>query len=125
MRSSRETELPAVYPMADVCQWLGHSPAVAARFDAQSRSEVADKAAKENTVHIEPPASIFPGSKMGPVVFKKGSKMGPVSDLQKSVVSRQESVNTHQNLDDLMDCDGLLMPRKIGEEGLEPPTFTV
>ncbi len=53
LRSSRETELLAVYPAADVCRWMGHSPSVAARFYAQARPEVAERATRENTVAHE------------------------------------------------------------------------
>jgi len=50
LRSSRETELLAVFPVADVCRWFGHSAAVAARFYAQARSEIADRASSERTL---------------------------------------------------------------------------
>ena len=53
LRSSRETELLSVYPAADVCRWMGHSPAVAAKFYAQARPEVAERAARELTVGAE------------------------------------------------------------------------
>jgi integrase len=73
LRSSRETELLAVYPVADVCRWLGHSPAVAARFYAQSRSDIADQATHRLTVEKV-------GSKTGPIDDKMGSKTGPIGD---------------------------------------------
>jgi len=70
LRSSRETELLAVYPAADVCRWMGHSPAVAARFYAQARPEIADRAATETTV--------LPGVEMGDTVGDLGVRMGAI-----------------------------------------------
>lgn len=52
LRSSRETELLATYPASDVCRWMGHSPAMAARFYAQARPEIADRAASERTLSV-------------------------------------------------------------------------
>ncbi len=79
------------------CQ-LGHSPAVAARFYVKSRSEVADKAAMENTVHIDVNTVEKPGSKMGPVDAKTGSKMGPVGirqDTEKNPHEMQKPNDKH------------------------------
>jgi integrase len=50
LRSSRETELLGAYPVTDVCRWMGHSPLIAAKFYAQARSEVADRATASFTV---------------------------------------------------------------------------
>ncbi len=102
MRSSRETELLAVYPMADVCNWLGHSPAVAAKYYAQSRSEVADKAATETTVQVGPVA--------GPIGVQNGSETGPVSDRQEASPNRHGIANTYENQGFSTVCEGLDNP---------------
>jgi integrase len=107
MRSSRETELLAVYPVADVCRWLGHSPAVAARFYAQARSEVADKAAMENTVHIDENTVEKVGSKMGPVDAKSGSKMGPVGIRHETERNPHEMQKPHDKHGVLRASDGV------------------
>ena len=72
LRSSRETELLAVYPVADVCRWFGHSPAVAARFYAQARTEVADRASQERTL-LEPVVGTTVGTIQYPVVTEMGT----------------------------------------------------
>jgi len=89
LRSSRETELLAVYPVADVCRWFGHSPAVAARFYAQSRSEIADRAAKEPTIKVEVKADLA-GAQVGTIGSETGTKMGPVTDCQEGSKKLQE-----------------------------------
>ena len=71
LRSSRETELLAAYPSAGVCRWMGHSPAVAARFYAQARPEVADKASREHTVGDQV------GTKAGTVGGENGARQCP------------------------------------------------
>jgi integrase len=80
LRSSRETELLAKYSIADVCNWFGHSPAVAARFYAQARTEVLERASVETTL---------PGVKAGARDDKKthleskpGAKAGAIIDRQ-------------------------------------------
>lgn len=37
LRASRQSELAAKYPLADVCRWMGNSPAVAARHYLMAR----------------------------------------------------------------------------------------
>lgn len=87
LRSSRETELLAVYPVADVCRWFGHSPAVAARFYAQARTEVADRASQERTL-----SDILVGTTVGTI----GSEMGTIGANQETSKKRQECIETHQ-----------------------------
>jgi integrase len=93
LRSSRETELLAVYPATDVCRWMGHSPAVAAKFYAQARPEIADRAAQETTVQ----SSVLPGSKMGSTSDKTGSKMGSSGDPQETCPNPQTLVSLGEN----------------------------
>lgn len=88
LRSSRQTELLAVYPVADVCAWLGNSPTVAAKFYAQARTDVADRAASE---------SILPGPIAGPIGVKKGPKMGPISIHQEGSKKRSTNEKTQGN----------------------------
>lgn len=93
LRSSRETELLAVYPATDVCRWMGHSPAVAAKFYAQARPEIADRAAQETTVQN----AILPGSKMGSTSDKAGAKMGSSGDPQETCPNPQTLVSLGKN----------------------------
>lgn len=93
LRSSRETELLAVYPAADVCRWFGHSPAVAARFYAQARPEVADRASIETTVK-----GALLGSEMGPIGSETGSKTGPIADRQKPATNHLGEKKTQRNI---------------------------
>ena len=70
LRSSRETELLSAYPATDVCRWMGHSPAVAARFYAQPRPEIAERAAVEMTVGA--------GVTAGAIGAESGVEMGAI-----------------------------------------------
>ncbi|MFN9986489.1 MAG: hypothetical protein ACK52S_13140, partial [Pirellula sp.] len=81
LRSSRQTELLAVYPVADVCAWLGNSPAVAAQFCAQAITDVADRAASESSL---------PGPIAGPI----SDKTGPITTHQRGGNSRSDNKNT-------------------------------
>src|SRR5207248_1826841 len=59
LRSSRQTELAAVYPIKDVCAWLGNSPVVAMKHYRQESDENfakaagmnADEKASQNSAH--------------------------------------------------------------------------
>jgi integrase len=85
LRSSRQTELLEVYPVADVCAWMGNSPVIAAQFYAQSRSEVADQAAMQ---------SILPGPIAGPIGAHSGPKLGPIINHQEGSGKRSEVKKT-------------------------------
>jgi integrase len=81
LRSSRETELLSIYPVADVCRWFGHSATVAARFYAQARSEIAEIAAREPTIAGSNECSQV-GSKAGDKGTEVGSNAGDISSPQ-------------------------------------------
>ena len=118
LRSSRETELLAVYPVADVCRWFGHSPAVAARFYAQSRSEVADRAANESTLKVDEKADNdddLAGTKMGTISDETGTKTG-------SITGDQESSIEHHKCLDTQGKHGRLMARDV-KKGLGDGTL--
>jgi hypothetical protein len=68
-------------PVADVCRWFGHSPAVAARFYAQARSEVAEKASREPTIFAAKEGSQV-GSIAGDIEAETGSKSGDITIRQ-------------------------------------------
>jgi integrase len=106
LRSSRETELLDQFPVKDVCDWFGNSPAIVAKHYAQARSEVTERAKSETTVHFE-------GSNGGPMTDKKGSKTGLITDPQRSTTTTQDRSNPHENQGDSSidddssdDCDG-------------------
>ena len=106
LRSSRETELLDQFPVKDVCDWFGNSPAIVAKHYAQARSEVTERAKSETTVH-------FGGSNGGPMTDKKGSKTGPITDPQESTTTPNHQSNPHENQGDSCidddssdDCDG-------------------
>ena len=99
LRSSRETELLAEYPVKDVCDWFGNSPAIVAKHYAQSRGEVAELAKCRKTVGFE-------GSNAGPMTGKKGSKTGPITDSHRSTTIPQHHSNPNENTGDSMDSDG-------------------
>lgn len=103
MRSSRETELLAAYPAADVCRWMGHSPAVAARFYAQARPEVADRAAREMTV--------------GAPAGKTGEESGENQEPSENHKSSQESSQVIVKQSVVTDQDGSRGNVKTCESG--------
>ena len=88
LRSSREMELLAVFPVAGVCRRFGHSPAVAARFNAQARTEVADRASQERT---------FSDTLVGTTVGTIGSEMGTVGAYQETGKKRQGALTPNKN----------------------------
>ena len=49
MRASRQTELAADFPLADVCSWLGNSPSVAAGHYLQATDENFKQATQRTT----------------------------------------------------------------------------
>ena len=106
LRSSRETELLDIFPVKDVCDWFGNSPAIVAKHYAQSRSEFSELAKSKPTVDFE-------GSKEGPMTVKKGSKKGLIIDPQESTTTPHHRANPNENqgdssiVDDACDdCDG-------------------
>ena len=48
MRASRQTELLAQFPAADVCDWLGNTQAVAMKHYAMATSDSFDKALRRD-----------------------------------------------------------------------------
>jgi len=97
LRSSRETELLETYPVGDVCRWMGNSPAVAAKFYVQARTEIADRASLEETVGKSISNDGKKGSKFGPVAVERGSKFEPFSDHQEATKSKQNTEETLEN----------------------------
>lgn len=103
LRSSRETELLAAYPAADVCRWMGHSPAVAARFYAQARPEVAERAAQEMTV--------------GALAGNIGEESGENQEPSENCKSNQESPQVVGNQTVVTDEDGQRGIVKVRKNG--------
>jgi hypothetical protein len=101
LRSSRQTELLEVYPVADVCAWMGNSPIIAAQFYAQSRSEVAERAASE-PILVAPTA----GPIAGPIGVKTGPKSGPIKSQPRGGLDPSEAKKTQGKYGVLMACEG-------------------
>ncbi|MFM2013830.1 MAG: Tyrosine recombinase XerC [Planctomycetota bacterium] len=102
MRSSRQTELLDSFPVKDVCDWFGNSPAIVAKHYAQSRSEFSELAKSQPTVG-------FKGSNGEPASEKKGL----ITDPQESTTTAHHRANPNENqgdssiVDDACDdCDG-------------------
>ena len=53
------------FPVKDVCDWFGNSPAIVAKHYAQARSEVTERGKSETTAHFE-------GSNGVPMSEKRG-----------------------------------------------------
>jgi integrase len=102
LRSSRETELLAKYPVADVCRWMGHSPTVAAKHYAQARPEIADRAAVELTVESDPV-----GAPAGARSVGNGAKMGAITTTTETGRGHQENPQTVAGQGLMKPADGL------------------
>ena len=98
LRSSRESELLAEFPATDVCKWFGHSPAVAAKFYAQSRPEIAERATKQTTVAV--------GTNAGDSKCEKGTKTGPVTNHQRSSTELRAVEKATEIAGNSKDADG-------------------
>lgn len=114
LRSSRETELLAAYPAADMCRWMGHSPAVAARFYAQARPEVADKASREHTVGDQV------GTKAGTVGGENGARQCPSENVGDDQELPQGADNQPVMMADEGQCE-LLNNDENGRGGTRTP----
>ena len=82
-----------VFPPIDVCAWFGHSPAVAARFYAQVRSETADRASREHTV-----SAATNGSESDSTAGAIHDEMGALNDSQEDSSTYQDGPE-HQEKD--------------------------
>lgn len=102
LRSSRETELLAVYPATDVCRWMGHSPTVAAKFYAQARPEIADRAAQETTVQT----SVSAGGEMGATNEKTGAKTGAIDNHRLDTTNHKDVAKSQEKTAKTMVADG-------------------
>jgi integrase len=103
LRSTRETELCEKFPMHVVCEWIGHSQAVASKHYLQTTDEHFELAASE-----------------------------PTGALQKALPKTADETRSEANQEDdasdsSLDCASLryctLVP--VGDVGLEPTTFWV
>ena len=93
-----------------------------AKHYAKARSEVAESAKSETTVHFEG------YQRGGPMSVKRGSKTGLITDSQESSTTPQHRANPDENHGVrvlLMMLVVTLMDVPMGEEGLEPPTSTL
>ncbi len=77
---------------------FGHSPAVAARFYAQARTEVADRASQERTL-----SDTLVGTTVGTI----GSEMGTIGANHETSKSGQECIETQQKEGSLRVSDGV------------------
>jgi len=78
---------------------MGHSPAVAARFYAQARPEIAERAASEMTVGA--------GVVVGAIDAKAGVKMGAIAADQEPGGSRKPSSQVPEGSGVMTANDGL------------------
>jgi hypothetical protein len=81
--------------VADVCRWFGHSPAVAARFYAQARTEMAEKASREPTILAAKEGSQV-GSIAGYIGGEMGSKSGDITGPQNGGRNAKKGGKTQQ-----------------------------
>ncbi len=96
LRASRQSELAGAFPLADVCQWLGNSPTVAASHYLQAL----DENFKAATVKATGP---MPGAVGGPV--------------QNPVQNGAESTRTSQKANKPLRTEGLAVPKLAESSG--------
>jgi integrase len=111
LRSTRETELMAVYDIRLVCAWIGNSPEVALKHYAQVRAEDRQQALMQNAMQSE-------------------NKANPQPSEPKRNQTNEETLDCMQGRElSVVDsgCTSLrpIAFENVGDEGLEPPTFAV
>ena len=75
---------------------------VAARFYAQARTEVADRASQERTLN-----DTLVGTTVGTIQYPVGTKMGTIGAKQETSKKRQECIETQQKKGVLKVSDGV------------------
>lgn len=112
LRSIRETELAAVYPLHVVCAWIGNSAAIAAKHYLQVTDDDFARAAKSATEG---------GAESGAVAVQN-----PVQSVQDSEgQSGHETTESRKSTGVLSILSALVLTCSIDQvrpEGLEPPT---
>ncbi len=114
LRSSRETELLAVYPAVDVCRWLGNTMAVAARYYAQARPEVAERASTDLTV------GTVAGAPAGYIGGENGARHLPSQAVRTQQELPQSVIDQPVTMAGEGDCVSL-MDRDNGRGGTRTP----
>ena len=107
MRDSRLMDLAELYPLKDVCSWLGNSPEIAAKFYLQAKDSAFQ-------------AAIGGGTPSGTPSGNNEPQTEPTEDeaiLENCEKAREFAEKTKKAHGEV----GLSM----GEEGLEPPTSTL
>jgi len=99
LRASRQTELLAEFPAADVCAWLGNTQAVAMKHYAMPTADSFKKAVCCST---------------GGSISAKPQLSAEDSELRKPEKRRELASSANS-----------LRPRSMGDEGFEPTTSTV
>ena len=114
LRASRETELMARFPAKDVASWLGNSVPVAMKHYAMTLEDSFQQATQGVTIAASGSAG---GSKCGSITTDADPITNDLGPAGNPVFIAETGV--------LMAEEGLLMGSRLGDEGLEPPTFSV
>ena len=124
LRSSRETEFLGIYPAVAVGRWMGHSPAIAARFYAQPRGEIADREAQESTVQKVD----LPVGELGGADSEKVVEMGAIAIPHQTALEPQNA-DIPREIGQICDPERGDAPKMtkqpVGGIGLEPTTSTM
>ena len=115
LRASRQTELAAEYPLADVCQWLGNSPAIASKHYLQATDANFERASRVATHDTKR------GTESGTPAARNAAQhaeVGDRTDLQKTQFGPE---NAEKPRSSAIAYDGL-QNWGMGATGLEPVT---
>lgn len=110
LRASRQTELAAEFPLADVCSWLGNSPAVALSHYVQSQDCNFVEATRRETG----------GAKSGAQVVQSGvnsTKVQSVPHVKENSQPLADCTFGHNEKTPALSVQG----SQVGAEGFEPP----
>ncbi|HAN99426.1 MAG TPA: hypothetical protein DCQ98_19290 [Planctomycetaceae bacterium] len=123
LRASRQTELLASFPAADVCRWLGNSPAIAARHYAMPTTESFERAVESASVNGSA------GGAAGGATARSGGAAGGLAAPHDAVRPTQERANTLKKQQEMrlpaMVLSGPETGEGVGGTGLEPVTSAV
>ena len=121
LRASRETELLAIYPAKDVTGWIGNGIAVAMKHYAMARAETFEAAAAT-------PSGPMPeckGEAKSEAIAKRNPKPQASASNGAEPQRHKKSPEKPGQLQVAATSGGSPQGGEMGDEGLEPPTFSV
>lgn len=117
LRASRETELMAIYPIKDVCTWIGNSPSIAMKHYAMVTSKSFDSAIEFRTAETRRPTR-----RPNDATSEHHEAQSDFGDINENVdnSTKKDPQSTQVHLAGCIENQ-----EKMGDIGLEPTTPTM